>query len=99
LTLGDSFTTGEVFDSFSVRGVQVSSEDRMLPDSMRAYAPIVRGVAESNARVIVRQNNDILYETSVPPGPFELADLPAIGYGGDLRVTVEEADGRRQTFL
>ncbi|CAG2131475.1 Outer membrane usher protein HtrE [Cupriavidus campinensis] len=99
LTFGDSFTTGEVFDSFSVRGVQISSEDRMLPDSMRAYAPIVRGVAESNARVIVRQNNDILYETSVPPGPFELGDLPAIGYGGDLRVTVEEADGRRQTFL
>ncbi|WP_454767050.1 fimbria/pilus outer membrane usher protein [Cupriavidus campinensis] len=98
LTLGDSFTTGDIFDSFSVRGVQVSTEDRMLPDSMRAYAPLVRGVAESNARVIVRQNNNIIYETSVPPGPFELADLPATGYGGDMQVTVDEADGRRQTF-
>jgi len=98
LTLGDSFTTGDIFDSFSVRGVQLSTEDRMLPDSMRSYAPLVRGVAESNARVVVRQNNNIIYETSVPPGPFELADLPATGYGGDLQVTVDEADGRRQTF-
>lgn len=98
LTVGDSFTTGEIFDSFGVRGVQVSTDDRMLPDSMRAYAPAVRGVAESNARVTVRQNNTILYETSVPPGPFELTDLPATGYGGDLQVTVDEADGRRRTF-
>lgn len=98
LTLGDSYTSGDIFDGFSVRGVQLSSDDRMLPDSMRSYAPTVRGVAESNARVVVRQNNNILYETSVPPGPFELTDLPATGYGGDLEVTVTEADGRSRRF-
>lgn len=98
LTLGDSYTNGEIFDAFSVRGVQLSSDDRMLPDSMRSYAPAVRGVAETNARVVVRQNNNILYETSVPPGPFELNDLPATGYGGDLEVTITEADGRSRRF-
>jgi len=98
-TIGDSSTSGDVFDSFNVRGVQISSDDRMLPDSMRSYAPAVRGVAETNARVTIRQNNIILTETSVPPGPFELNDLPATGYGGDLQVTITEADGRQRTFL
>ncbi|MCC8395678.1 fimbrial biogenesis outer membrane usher protein [Paraburkholderia sp. MMS20-SJTR3] len=98
-TIGDSSTSGDVFDSFNVRGAQLSSDDRMLPDSMRSYAPVVRGVADTNARVTVRQNNIILSETSVPPGPFELSDLPATGYGGDLQVTITEADGRQRTFF
>ncbi|MFT4066108.1 fimbria/pilus outer membrane usher protein [Paraburkholderia sp.] len=98
-TIGDSSTSGDVFDSFNVRGVQISSDDRMLPDSMRSYAPVVRGVADTNARVTVRQNNIIVAETSVPPGPFELSDLPATGYGGDLQVTITESDGRQRTFL
>nr|WP_329601746.1 fimbria/pilus outer membrane usher protein [Paraburkholderia antibiotica] len=98
-TIGDSSTSGDVFDSFNVRGVQLSSDDRMLPDSMRSYAPVVRGVADTNARVTVRQNNIIVAETSVPPGPFELSDLPATGYGGDLQVTITESDGRQRTFL
>ncbi|WGS45888.1 fimbrial biogenesis outer membrane usher protein [Burkholderia sp. JSH-S8] len=98
VTLGDSSTSGDIFDSFNVRGVQLSSDDRMLPDSMRAFAPVVRGVADTNARVTVRQNGVILVETSVPPGPFELDDLPATGHGGDLDVTVMESDGRERTF-
>jgi len=99
LTLGDSSTSGDVFDSFNLRGIQISSDDRMLPDSMRSYAPVVRGVADTNARVTVRQNNIIVSETSVPPGPFELTDLPATGYGGDFQVTITESDGRQRTFL
>ncbi|MFM0068980.1 fimbria/pilus outer membrane usher protein [Paraburkholderia aspalathi] len=98
LTLGDSYTSGDIFDSFGVRGIQIASDDRMLPDSLRSYAPVVRGVADTNARVSIRQNGNIIYEASVPPGPFEFADLPATGYGGDLDVTVTEADGRSRHF-
>ncbi|WP_245621083.1 fimbria/pilus outer membrane usher protein [Paraburkholderia ferrariae] len=99
LTIGDSSTSGDVFDSFNVRGIQLASDDRMLPDSMRSYAPVVRGVANTNARITVRQNNVILAETSVPPGPFELRDLPATGYGGDLQVTITESDGSQRNFV
>ncbi|WP_233837342.1 fimbria/pilus outer membrane usher protein [Paraburkholderia sp. ZP32-5] len=98
LTVGDGYTTGDVFDSVQFRGVQVATDDRMLPDSLRGYAPVVRGTAESNARVTVRQNNQIIYETSVSPGPFEIRDLYATGYGGNLDVTVTEADGRTRSF-
>lgn len=98
VTLGDGFTTGDVFDSVQFRGAQIASDDRMLPNSLRGYAPIVRGTADSNARVTIRQNNQVIYETSVSPGPFEIKDLYATGYGGNLEVTVTEASGRTKSF-
>jgi len=97
-TLGDAQTTGDVFDSIAFRGAQIATDDRMLPESLRGYAPVVRGTAESNARVTVRQNGQVIYETSVSPGPFEIRDLYATGYGGNLDVTVTEADGRTRSF-
>ncbi|WP_322050821.1 fimbria/pilus outer membrane usher protein [Paraburkholderia bannensis] len=93
LTLGDSYTDGSIFDSFGVRGVQIGTDDRMYPESQRGYAPTVRGIANSNAKVEVRQNGNIIYTTTVAPGPFEINDLYPTGYGGDLAVVVTEADG------
>ncbi|WP_322042886.1 fimbria/pilus outer membrane usher protein [Paraburkholderia sp. J67] len=93
LTIGDSYTDGSIFDSFGVRGVQIGTDDRMYPESQRGYAPTVRGIANSNAKVEVRQNGNILYTTTVAPGPFEINDLYPTGYGGDLEVVVTEADG------
>jgi outer membrane usher protein len=98
ITLGDSFTDGAVFDSFGLRGVQFATDDQMLPQSLRGYAPVVRGVADTNAKVTIRQNGVQLYETTVAPGPFVIRDLYPTGYGGDLVVTVTEADGRQHSF-
>ncbi|WP_052319356.1 fimbria/pilus outer membrane usher protein [Burkholderia sp. A9] len=96
--LGDANTSGEVFDTFAFRGVQIATDDRMWPDSQRGYAPVVRGIANSNARVTVRQKSAVIYDTSVPPGPFVIDDLYPTGYGGDLDVTVTEADGSERSF-
>ena len=97
-TVGDTFTSGELFDSIAFRGAKLATDDRMQPDSLRGYAPIVRGVAETNAKVVVRQAGFVIYEANVAPGAFEIDDLYATGYGGDLDVTVIEADGRERTF-
>jgi outer membrane usher protein len=99
LTIGDSYTDGAVFDSYGIRGVQLGTDDRMLPQSMQGYAPLVRGVAQTNARVSVRQNGVEIYQTTVAPGPFAINDLYPTGYGGNLDVTVTEADGRVNTFV
>lgn len=99
LTIGDSFTDGQMFDSMGIRGVQLASDDRMLPESQRGYAPVIRGIANSNARVTVTQNGNKLYETMVPPGPFEIDDLYATGYGGNLLVSVTEANGSTHSFV
>lgn len=99
LKLGDGFTTGELFDSNGFRGISLGSDDRMRPDSMNGYAPVVRGTAETNANVQIRQNGYVIYETTVSPGAFEINDLYATGYGGDLEVTVTEANGRVRSFV
>ena len=99
LTLGDSFSPSDMFDSVSYRGVQLSSDDRMLPDSESGFAPVIRGLANTNARVTVRQNGSVVYETSVPPGPFKISDLYNTGYSGNLEVSVTESDGRIQKFI
>ncbi|MGR3908677.1 fimbria/pilus outer membrane usher protein [Burkholderia sp. SR8] len=96
--IGDANTSGEIFDTFAFRGVQIATDDRMWPDSQRGYAPVVRGIANSNARVTVRQNSAIIYDASVPPGAFVIDDLYPTGYGGDLDVTVTEADGTERRF-
>ncbi|NWB49147.1 fimbria/pilus outer membrane usher protein [Pseudomonas gingeri] len=98
LTLGQTYTDSRVFDSVRFRGVQVATDDGMLPDSERVYAPTIRGVAESNATVEIRQNGYLLYSSNVAPGPFEIRDFYPSGSNGDLLVTVIEADGRRRTF-
>ena len=98
LTVGDSFTDGAVFDSFGFRGASLASDDRMLPDSQFEYAPVVHGIARTNARIVVTQNGNTILETTVSPGAFEINDLYATGYGGDLHVTVYEADGSQDSF-
>lgn len=93
LTAGEFYTDGAVLESVGLTGIGLTSDDRMYPESQRGYAPIVRGVSSSNARVSIRQNGNIIYETTVAPGEFEIDDLYPTGYGGDLEVIVTEADG------
>lgn len=98
LIMGESYTTGETFDSVSIRGGRLYSDSRMLPSQLANYAPVIRGVANTNAKVTVTQSGYKIYEATVPPGPFEINDLSPSGYGSDLIVTIEEADGSKRTF-
>lgn len=98
LLLGDSYTRGDTFNSLNLRGVRLYNDDRMLPGGISTYAPVIRGVAKSNAKVTVSQSGNKIYESTVPPGAFEIDDLSTTGYGSDLIVTVEESDGSTRTF-
>ncbi|HIC2890128.1 TPA: outer membrane usher protein [Enterobacter hormaechei] len=98
LLVGDSYTRGDTFNSLNLRGLRMYNDDRMLPGGISTYAPTIRGVAKSNAKVTVSQNGNKIYESTVPPGAFELNDLSTTGYGSDLIVTVEESDGSTRTF-
>ena len=98
LTLGDSYTNGDVFDGINFRGAQLASDDNMLPDSQKGFAPVIHGIARGTAQVSVKQNGYEIYQSTVPPGPFTINDLYAAGNGGDLQVTIKEADGSSQVF-
>ncbi|HBQ6093747.1 TPA: fimbrial biogenesis outer membrane usher protein [Klebsiella pneumoniae] len=96
--VGEANTRGDVFDTLPFSGVALTTDERMLPDSQRGYAPEIRGIAKTNAKVTVRQNGMVIYQTTVSPGQFLINDLYPTGYGGDLLVTIEEADGSHESF-
>ncbi|HCR9768762.1 TPA: fimbrial biogenesis usher protein [Citrobacter koseri] len=98
LTLGDSYTNGDIFDGINFRGAQLASDDNMLPDSQKGFAPVIHGIARGTAQVSIKQNGYEIYQSTVPPGPFTINDLYAAGNGGDLQVTIKEADGTSQVF-
>ncbi|WP_272539743.1 fimbria/pilus outer membrane usher protein [Providencia sp. PROV197] len=99
IRIGETITKGVLFDTLPFRGIELVSDERMLPVSRRGYAPEVRGIARTNARVKVSQSGRVIYETTVSPGAFTINDLNATGYGGNLEVVVTESDGSVQTFL
>ncbi|WP_228727457.1 fimbria/pilus outer membrane usher protein [Klebsiella sp. RHBSTW-00215] len=98
LLVGETSTGGQVFDTLPFKGIELVSDDRMLPQSQQGYAPDIRGIARTNARVTISQNSRVIYETTVTPGAFVIDDLYPTGFGGDLDVTIKEADGSIQTF-
>lgn len=99
VTVGQSTSPSDVFDSVPYTGVELKSDSDMLPDSEKGYAPIIRGSAHSNAQVVVRQNGYIIYQNTVAPGAFEINDLYPTGSSGDLQVTVKETDGSESHFV
>ncbi|EPR6546516.1 fimbrial polyadhesin usher MyfC [Yersinia enterocolitica] len=98
ITLGESYTPGDFFDSVPFTGVMLGDDANMLPSNQRDFMPVVRGIARSQARVEVRQNGYLIYSTVVSPGPFELTDMLPSHSDGDLHVTVLESNGATQQF-
>lgn len=70
LTLGDGYTQGDIFDGINFRGAQLASDDNMLPDSQRGFAPVIHGIARGTAQVTIKQNGYDIYNSTVPPGPL-----------------------------
>lgn len=97
--LGDTWTSGELFDSINLRGAQLESENGMYPDSLQGFAPTIHGTARSNARVSVKQNGYVIYQTYVPPGAFVINDLYPAASSGDLEVTIKESDNSQSSFI
>jgi len=93
LSLGQLSSGSETFSGLSFTGLSLKTDNRMLPPSLVAYAPTVKGTARTNAKVEVFQKKNKIYETTVPPGAFSIDDLAPTFYGGDLNVRVTESDG------
>lgn len=97
LRLGEMFSGSNLFDSYRFTGIALENNENMLPPAMRGYAPEIRGVARTNARVTVTQNGRVIHETTVPAGPFAIQSLRS-GISGTLNVEVTEEDGSVSRF-
>lgn len=98
LTLGETFTSGDVFRSLPIKGTLISSDMGMLPDVLQGYAPVIRGVAQTRAKLEVFQNGYPVYTTYVSPGAYEIDDLSTNGGSGELEIVLTEADGQVRRF-
>lgn len=97
LTLGEDFINSAVFSSWRYTGARLESDERMLPPKLRGYAPQISGIANTNARVVVSQQGRVLYDSTVPAGPFTIQDLDS-SVRGRLDVEIIEQNGQKKTF-
>jgi outer membrane usher protein len=100
VSIGDiySYSPSSIMGTIPLRGVKFITNERMLLDSQFTYTPVIRGVAKTNARLVVRQQGNIIYSKAVTPGNFAIDDVYSGQIGSDLDVTVEESDGSVQRF-
>jgi len=94
---GQITIASSIFPGDPILGVQIVPEEALRADA-RDNGAVVEGIAHTQARVEVRQNQALIYSTVVPPGPFSLTGLPLLSGASDLEVTVIEADGSRRPF-
>ncbi|CAE6962044.1 outer membrane usher protein [Vibrio sp. B1FIG11] len=98
LTIGQTSTANTIFQSYGFEGIKLSSDTQMLAYDKRNFSPSIKGIASTPAIVYLKQNGRILYQKSVPAGPFELEDLD-IGYNqGDMLVEVVESSGKTTSY-
>ncbi|WP_167371885.1 fimbria/pilus outer membrane usher protein [Xenorhabdus beddingii] len=97
LTLGESSFNSDLFSGWNYSGLSLESDERQLPPTLRGYAPQINGVADTNARVTVTQQGYVLYDTTVPAGPFSIQEISS-SVRGTLDVKITEQDGRVKTF-
>ncbi|RXK33893.1 hypothetical protein BBD39_06860 [Arsenophonus endosymbiont of Bemisia tabaci Asia II 3] len=96
LSLGENYTSSILFDRFQFKGVQLQSDDSMLPDNAKGYAPVIHAIAETYATVTVLQNHIPIYQTYVPPGPFVINDLFPSYFNDKLKIMIDESNGKRR---
>ncbi|GAA3909641.1 fimbrial biogenesis outer membrane usher protein [Gibbsiella dentisursi] len=99
IRVGESYTGSDWFDSLRYKGILLKQEQKMYPDIYRTYMPVIYGVAKTNSVIRVYQSGSVIYQNSVPPGPFAIRDLMPTGSRGDLTVKVQNADGTVESFV
>lgn len=98
-TFGDASVTTDVLGgSALVGGVTLARNFNLDPYFVR-YPPLdLRGTALTPSRVEVYVNGALVSQQEVPPGPFELNNIPVASGAGNARIVVRDAFGREQVL-
>ena len=95
LQLGRITTQDPLFGGLPLTGAQWFPE-RALYGRQVNFA--ITGVAATRARVEIRQNGVLLFNTVVPSGPFSLTEYPLQNRNVELQVRIIEDTGSEQAF-
>jgi outer membrane usher protein FimD/PapC len=85
-----------LFGGAPITGVQILPEGALTASG---GGPVVEGIAQSEARVEVRQAGVLIHSARVPAGPFALDGIPLLNGRTDLEVTVVETGGAERRFI
>ncbi|MBI6531106.1 fimbrial biogenesis outer membrane usher protein [Proteus vulgaris] len=85
--------TTRILPTDKIIGFQLISNNLISNNTLYANKPIIEGTAETQAQVVIKQGDKIIYETNVPPGPFIIDSLPVLG-SEKLTLEIKEEDGR-----
>lgn len=94
LEAGQLAAFSEGYGGIPMLGVQLYGDDAQLQPA-RLTVPI-EGIAQTHARVEVRQRGQVIHRSVVAPGPYRIEDIGVVGQGADLDVEIVEEDGRVQ---
>lgn len=97
LFYGGKFSpTTRILPTDKIIGFQLISNNLISNNTLYANKPIIEGIADTEAQVVIKQGDKVIYESTVPPGPFIINSLPVLG-SEKLSLEVKEADGRIKT--
>jgi outer membrane usher protein len=96
-TVGDaSASTDLLGGSVLMGGVTVARNFNLDPYYVR-YPPLnFRGTALTPSRIEVYVNGALVSQQEVPPGPFELRNIPVAAGAGNAQIIVRDVFGREQ---
>jgi outer membrane usher protein len=100
LRIGDAITGASSLWGSSVRfaGVQWSTNFATQPGLLTFPLPTLAGATALPSTVDLYVNGALRMSTSVPMGPFQLRDVPAISGDGQIQVVVHDLLGREQVI-
>lgn len=98
VSIGNVFLQSDRVDGFSFDGISLKSDRSMQPWATKYYSPVIRGVANSNARIEVSQSGRVIFSDIITPGPYEYSDYGYVS-NGDISVKVTEESGEESTML
>lgn len=92
---GDLITSGPAWArAVRLGGVQVRRSFKLRPDVIPVPLPSLSGTAAVPTAIDVYVNNLKVHSGEVKPGPFEIANIPALSQGGVARLVMRDAAGR-----
>lgn len=97
LIVGKTMAGDNLLGSTSILGSTLRSSNSMSASDI-GYAPVFTGIAKSQARVTLRQNNSVIYSEFMPPGPFAIRDVKLLS-SGTVEMSVTEQNGEVHTQL
>src|ERR1051326_6148743 len=75
-------------------GVQLGRNFALRPDLVTAPLPAISGTAAVPSTLDVYVNNLKVHTQDVPPGPYQITNIPVLTGAGDARVVLRDSSGR-----